>query len=166
MKSKFGNSTATTSGSDTAFLVFFVLFILLLITLPTGGYCYANRDAIKIQIEKVKKDSETFVSTSFKGAKDIKFLSNDDRLDGEDCCVFLLAPWCGHCKRLKESGTLEVLSKDVPVRVLDDKHPDTSSLMKELKSQGFPTIGMMKSGKLMNYEGPREADSIKQSFMN
>ena len=163
MKSKFGNSSG-----DTAFLVFFVFFILLLIILPTGGYCYANRDAIKVQIEEIKPKTETFVSTAFKGAKDYKVMSHRESLkdeQGKDACIFVLADWCGHCTRLKESGDLEVLSKDVPVRIFDDKHPEAQTIMQEVKSQGFPTIALMKNGKLSNYEGPREADSIRAAFM-
>ena len=154
-------------GSETVFLVFFVFFILLLIILPTGGYCYANREDIKIQVEMIKPKVDEFTSVAFKGAKDYKVLTHKESMKNEkdDCCIFVLAEWCGHCKRLKESGALETLSKDVPVRILDDKHPETPMIMKEIESGGFPTVAMMKDGKLTKYEGPRDAESMKQAFM-
>ncbi len=60
---------------------------------------------------------------------------------------------------------LEDMARDVPVIVMDDKHPEAQMVMQELQSQGFPTLGMVKDGKMMKYDGPRDAAAMKQAFM-
>lgn len=166
MKAKFGNH-GENPGADTLFVIFFIFFLLLIFSIPAGGYCYANRDTIKVQITDMTKDTETFVSMT-KGGKHYKAMKSTDRLGKVitgDSFIMVLADWCGHCKRLKESGTLEEVSKDIPVIVLDDKHPESQDVMKQLKSQGFPTLGMIKGGKMVKYEGGRDASSMKAAFM-
>ena len=164
MKSKFGQMD---SNSDTVFIVFFVFFLLLILLVPSGGYCYANREAIKVYVQDMNKDTEKFTMVT-KGAKHYKPMKSKERLSDVvkgDCCLFVLAEWCGHCKRIKESGMLEDLARDVPVIVMDDKHPEAQMVMQELQSQGFPTLGMIKDGKMTKYDGPREASAMKQAFM-
>ena len=58
--------------------------------------------------------------------------------------ICLLADWCGHCKRLKESGELDKVSMTNPVVVATDENEHTSSIMNEYKSGGFPTLLTMK----------------------
>lgn len=161
---RFGNYNGD---SDVAFIVFFVFFIFLIILIPTGGYCYANRDAIKVYIQDMNKGTEEFTMTT-RGAKHLKMMKSKERLEDVvkgDTCIFVLADWCGHCKRLKASGMLEELARDVPVIVMDDKHPQAQMVMQQLSSQGFPTLGMIKDGKMMKYDGPRDANTMKQAFM-
>lgn len=74
-------------------------------------------------------------------------------------CTLFMAPWCGHCKRLKASGTLEKLANSgITVLVADDK----TNLSKEMKIEGFPTIYCMANGKNMKYQGDRSYESIIQ----
>jgi thiol:disulfide interchange protein len=162
-KSGFGQ----TEGSDTIFIVLFVFFLLLLITIPTGGYCYTNREAIKVYIQDMSKDTEAFTMTT-KGAKHYKNVKSTEKLSDVikgDSCIFVLADWCNHCKSLKSSGMLQDLASDIPVFVMDDKHPEAQMVMKELQSQGFPTLGMVKDGKMTKYDGAREASAMRQAFM-
>ena len=73
----------------------------------------------------------------------------------------LLADWCGHCKRLKESGELDKVSMTNPVVVATDENKHISSVMNEYKSRGFPTLlTMKKSGMVKSYDGPRSASEI------
>jgi len=165
MKSKFGQ---TESGADVAIIVFVVFLLLLIIFVPVGGYCYANQDAIRVKLIEVEKDTENFTALT-KGSKHYKAMKHSEQLRDVvkgDCVIAVLAPWCGHCKRLKESGELENVGKKIQVLVLDDKHPETPIVMNELKSQGFPTIGMLKNGTLRNYDGPRDASSIMDAMMS
>jgi len=162
--SRFGQSE---SAESAIFIVFVVFFFLLLLLIPAGGYCYANREAINVYIKDMNKDTEAFTMVS-KGAKHYKNMKSTEKLSDVlkgDCCIFVLADWCGHCKRLKSSGMLEDMARDVPVIVMDDKHPEAQKVMQELQSQGFPTLGMVKNGKMMKYDGPRDAAAMKQAFM-
>lgn len=74
--------------------------------------------------------------------------------------VAVLADWCGHCKMLKDSGTLLKISKKFPVHVVKDTHPQASSLLKSLESGGFPTLALYYQGDLKKYEGGRDPQSI------
>ena len=74
-------------------------------------------------------------------------------------CTVFMADWCGHCKRLKASGTLEKLAEmGVTVLMADDK----SQLAREMRIEGFPTIYCMANGKNMKYQGDRSYESIMQ----
>ena len=66
----------------------------------------------------------------------------------------------------KESGLVVGERRISHVFVLDDKHPETQMVMGELQSRGFPTIGMLKNGQMMNYEGPRDASSMMDTMMS
>lgn len=162
--SKFGQMD---SGADAIFYVCIIFIFLLILVIPAGGYCYANREAINVYFHDAQKGTEEFTMVN-KGAKHYKNMKSKERLSDVvkgDCCIFVLAEWCGHCKRLKASGMLEDLARDVPVIVMDDKHPEAQMVMQELQSQGFPTLGMVKDGKMMKYDGPREASAMRQAFM-
>ena len=77
--------------------------------------------------------------------------------------VVFYAPWCGHCKALKESGELEKLSNNVHVLTYNGDEHDVSN-MKDygIEIQGFPTICKIDNGKLveLNQLQERTADSI------
>ncbi len=66
------------------------------------------------------------------------------RETGKGVLICLLADWCGHCKRLKESGELDKVAMTNPVMVASDENEHTSSIMNEYKSRGFPTLLTMK----------------------
>ena len=83
------------------------------------------------------------------------------RETGKGVLVCLLADWCGHCKRLKESGELDKVAMTNPVVVATDENKHISSVMNEYKSRGFPTLlTMKKSGMVKSYDGPRSASEI------
>lgn len=78
-----------------------------------------------------------------------------------DNCVYVLsASFCGHCKKLKESGELESLNKKIPVVVVPHTHEDCQKLMKQVKGNGYPTIVVAKNRRLYKFEGERKADQI------
>lgn len=82
--------------------------------------------------------------------------------DGERV-VFALASWCGHCKKLKESGVVDELKEDpnVPVEV----NEDDEEANKKYEVQGFPTILKVKEdGEQVPFKGPRTAEAIKEFF--
>lgn len=69
----------------------------------------------------------------------------------------VLADWCGHCKKMKQNGTLEdLVAKGVTVIKLSDKH----KMAKELGVPGYPFILYLKGGKNVPYEGERSASAI------
>ena len=87
------------------------------------------------------------------------------RETGKGVLICLLADWCGHCKRLKESGELDKVAMTNPVMVASDENEHTSSIMNEYKSRGFPTLlTMKKSGMVKPYDGQRMSQEIVKSL--
>ena len=165
MKAKFGQ---TNTEGNVAVIILAVFLLLLIVFIPVGGYCDANQDEIRVKLTEVGKDTENFTALT-KGSKFYKSMKHSEKLSDNvksNSVIAVLAPWCGHCKRLKDSGMLEEVAKKIPVFVLDDKHPETPVVMGELQSNGFPTIGLLKDGKLTNYEGPRDASSLMDAMMS
>lgn len=87
------------------------------------------------------------------------------RETGRGVLICLLADWCGHCKRLKESGELDKVSMTNPVVIATDENEHTSSIMNEYKSRGFPTLLVMKkNGMIKPYDGQRMSQEIVKSL--
>ena len=87
------------------------------------------------------------------------------RETGRGVLICLLADWCGHCKRLKESGELDKVAMTNPVVIASDENEHTSSIMNEYKSRGFPTLLVMKkSGMVKPYDGSRMSQEIVKSL--
>lgn len=78
----------------------------------------------------------------------------------EKTLVVILAPWCGFCKKLKESGVLIKISKKIFVIEIDDKHPQVKDIMDSANSEGFPTIILYKNNNFYKYKGDRSYNSI------
>ena len=116
--------------------------------------------------------SDNQVSSDSKGV--INVSDNEDpekkakvicRETGKGVLICILAPWCGHCKRLKESGELEKLSRTHSVVIASDENEHASKVMNKYKSRGFPTLLVMhQSGKVQPYNGDRIASEIKKSL--
>lgn len=83
---------------------------------------------------------------------------------GKPGVFVLVSDRCGYCRKLKQSGTLNELAKEVLVCVLHDNHPEYGELMKMLKARGVPTIAIFYNGKLNNYEGARDTRSIRNAI--
>jgi len=87
------------------------------------------------------------------------------RETGKGVLICLLADWCGHCKRLKESGELDKVAMTNPVMIVSDENEHTSSIMNEYKSRGFPTLlTMKKSGMIKSYDGQRMSQEIVKNL--
>jgi len=89
----------------------------------------------------------------------------NNELNKGSSIVLVHADWCGHCKRLKESGELEKLSRTHAVVIASDENNYASKVMNKYNSRGFPTLLVMhKNGKVEPYNGDRTAAEIKQSI--
>lgn len=115
---------------------------------------------------KGERDTQTILSIMDK-FEETSPPSNKDKLmkmlkKNKKTCMFFLADWCGHCKRLKESKVMEELSENgVNVIAIDDKNPLTS----KMDIKGFPTIICWKGTKRHDYDGERETSAIME-FLN
>lgn len=146
-----------------AFLFIFIILIFAIV--------WNNSQTFKCSLENfgdlIRTNNET-LKHKIDGGKYYKKLNkNDSILDffqtlqqkRQPAVIAILAPWCGHCKHLKQSKVLTEISKKIPVYELDDTHSQTPALMKELGSGGFPTLAIYSNG-LKKYEGNRDAFSI------
>ncbi len=148
--------------SCVAIVALVFLFIILL-----GGICWCNRDHFESFTNIMKSNHDT-IAQRVKGGKHYHAMnSNEDivvklsELDrnGQSAFIGILADWCGHCKRLKESGVLAEVAKKVPVITLDDQHPQAQQLMQKIGSKGFPTLIVYNKGMKL-YNGDRTASGI------
>lgn len=80
---------------------------------------------------------------------------------------FLVAPWCGHCKRLapeyaKAAGVLKRVDPPVPLAKVDcTSESGGKDICSEFGVSGYPTLKIFKGGEFaQEYQGPREADGI------
>lgn len=144
--------------------VAFVFVFLLMI----AAILWTNQDNFENFTDVIKYNNET-IKNVLSGGKHYKALGpQDDILEkfknldksGKIALVTVLAPWCGYCKRLKESGELVKVAKKFPVMTLDDKHPQVSDIMNLLQSEGFPTLGIYFQGQLLPFRGERNSKSI------
>lgn len=140
--------------------LFFIVVIILIVVI-----CWCKKDEFTNAIGTNVETMENVL----KGGLYYKHLNSNDNLQmkmekamedpimknrkNKIAVIAVLAPWCGYCKRLKESGVLQKVAKKYPVLVIDDQHPQSGEVMKMLNSEGFPTLGIFNNGKLMPYKG-------------
>lgn len=83
-------------------------------------------------------------------------------------CVLFYAPWCGHCKTFKPEWAKaknELNNSDVngvKVNLIDVNCDEEGDLAKAYDVQGFPTVKCITKGNVVEYDGERTADGIKQ----
>lgn len=90
-----------------------------------------------------------------------------NHINKKPCLVFIVAPWCGFCKRLQP--TIDTLERELPrepefdnmsiIKVHDDQLDNVG-----LNAESFPTIKMFINGRAMpdySNEFKREADDIR-----
>jgi len=130
-------------------LLFIILIFAIVFTCTPQLECYTNTMKHKMMGGKhynMLSDTSDIQSTVMNGKG--------------PALVAVLADWCGHCKMLKDSGTLLEVSKKFPVHVVKDTHPQASALLKSLESGGFPTLAVYYQEGLKKYEGGRDPQAI------
>ncbi|CAL8467437.1 g6975 [Coccomyxa elongata] len=71
------------------------------------------------------------------------------------------APWCGHCRNLAPKWSKVAASLKNIVRVGAINCDDEQSLCAQHKIQGFPTIKAYVNGRMVEYNGDRSAQHLK-----
>lgn len=101
------------------------------------------------------------------------------RTQGTPVFARIHAKWCGHCQAmkqdwedLKEWHTANVKDKTSPlhstllVSVEDTELPQVTEKYPELQASGYPTLMLVKNGKVVKpFTGPRNLETFK-TFMN
>ncbi len=144
-------------------ICFVFIFIILVIAI-----CWTNYDSFENFGNILKYNQETMTNVLTGGVRYRSRNPNHNILGkvtelkrkNKTALVAVLAPWCGYCKKLKNSGVLKKIAKKYPVLVIDDKHPQTEDLMHLLQAEGFPAMGIFGHGKLFPYKGQRSYESI------
>ena len=127
-----------------------IFAVLLVIVIVVGVFMYLRKK------KNTSKSSEAHTGY-------VKLQPNDsveDILGSNDGVVAVLASWCGHCKKLKESKELEKLSSKTMVIEVDEKHKSAKGLMKYVGSKGYPTLIVQKKNNKSLYKGDRTAVNI------
>ncbi len=89
----------------------------------------------------------------------------DGEISAKIYFIIFYAPWCGHCKNMKEDvsniarGFSENGLDDVFCAVNCEKHKELLS-KKDIDIQGYPTINFVMDGKVESYEGPRNPQGL------
>jgi thiol-disulfide isomerase/thioredoxin len=157
-------NTGDTNKLCCCMVCFVFIFIILIMAICWTNYeCFENFGNI------IKHNHETFTNILAGGMHYLSLSPSDDILKKFDqlkknhkiALVAILAPWCGHCKRLKESGILTKIAKKYTVLIVDDKHPQTQNLMEILQAEGFPSLGIFTGENLIPYNGPRDVASLE-----
>jgi len=132
--------------------MYYLSFAVVLLVVVFGVFIYLRKKKTKSSSEASK------ASTGY-----VKLQPNDsveDILSSNDGVVAVLASWCGHCKKLKESKELEKLSTKTIVIEVDEKHKSAKELLKSVGSKGYPTLIIQKNGNKSLYKGDRTAVNI------
>mmetsp|Transcript_6340 Transcript_6340/g.19164 ORF Transcript_6340/g.19164 Transcript_6340/m.19164 type:complete len:494 (+) Transcript_6340:64-1545(+) len=102
---------------------------------------------------------------AFAGVEDVMILGKDNFTDtitkSKTVFVKFYAPWCGHCKSMKEDyeKAAEQL-KDKAILAEVDATIETD-IAEEYEVTGFPTLKLFQDGEMvMDYSGGRDADSL------
>lgn len=144
-----------------------VSFIFVLILL-VFAVCWTNQDNFENFTDTVKYNNDTVLNV-LKGGLCYKALGPQDNIlerfqtfdkKSKPALIAVMAPWCGYCRQLRESGILTRVARKHPVVTLDDKHPQVENVMRLMDAKGFPAMGIYFGGKLHPYRGPRDSESI------
>eukprot|EP00188_Purpureofilum_apyrenoidigerum_P006348 Plantae.Rhodophyta-Purpureofilum_apyrenoidigerum.ctg9713.p1 GENE.Plantae.Rhodophyta-Purpureofilum_apyrenoidigerum.ctg9713~~Plantae.Rhodophyta-Purpureofilum_apyrenoidigerum.ctg9713.p1 ORF type:complete len:529 (+),score=133.52 Plantae.Rhodophyta-Purpureofilum_apyrenoidigerum.ctg9713:218-1804(+) len=108
---------------------------------------------------------------AFAGVEDVMILGKDNFTDtisnSKTVLVKFYAPWCGHCKSMKEDyeKAAEIL-KDKAVLAEVDATIETD-IAEEFEVTGFPTLKLFQDGEMvMDYSGGRDANSMVSFIEN
>ncbi|CAE7537208.1 SEP2 [Symbiodinium pilosum] len=86
-------------------------------------------------------------------------------LEGKNAFVFFQAPWCGHCRKLQpEWDQMAKLFADTPNVIIGqvDCTGSGQGFCGENGVQGYPTLKLWKDGRMQDYNGGRDFNSLKR----
>ena len=160
------------SDSGSAKLACCIIAFVFVFILMIGAICWTNCENFENFSDVMKYNNDT-IKNVLGGGTHYKALSQKDDVlmkfksmdkSNKVALVAVLAPWCGYCKRLKESGELRKIAKKFNVLILDDKHPQVNDVMHLLQAEGFPALGIYHQGQLMPYRGERTSKMIMSTM--
>ncbi|KAI1283729.1 Ceramide synthase 6 [Halotydeus destructor] len=147
------------------------------------------REKINVQLMMRSRSSGFLVSAllccvaaslangEYSGDKHVKLVTSSGQLDtilssSKPVLVQFFAPWCGHCKRFKEtySKAARALATAAGVQVVAVDGDQAKDLMGREGVQGFPTVRLYLapgsgSGKFKEYSGSRDSATAVTDFV-
>ncbi|CAK9042868.1 unnamed protein product [Durusdinium trenchii] len=105
----------------------------------------------------------------FGGSEALKMELTDNNfrksLEGKNAFVFFQAPWCGHCRKLQpEWDQMAKHFTDTPNVIIGqvDCTGSGQGFCGENNVQGYPTLKLWKDGRMQDYNGGRDYNSLKR----
>merc|ERR1711916_170121 len=128
-----------------------------------GGYKQAASKPLPGTAAKKEETTESSSGGSGAGAQVLTTANFDEKVAEGTWMLKFYAPWCGHCKRLAPEW--EKYGKETDINVGKVDCTVEKSVCSKFGVRGYPTLKMVKDGKVYDYSGQRTISAFK-SFVD
>ena len=91
------------------------------------------------------------------------YITNKD-FKGSPGMIKIYAPWCGHCHNMIPTIN-ELSKKNVNIGIINGDDNINQPILEHIGLEGFPSLYLLKkSGRLVEYKGPRTKSSIESKL--
>mmetsp|Transcript_12939 Transcript_12939/g.16046 ORF Transcript_12939/g.16046 Transcript_12939/m.16046 type:complete len:207 (-) Transcript_12939:185-805(-) len=79
-----------------------------------------------------------------------------------DWFIKFYAPWCGHCKRLAPTWDKIATELKGQINIAKVDCTQNRGVSRRFGIRGFPTLILLRGGKMVKYEGPRSPEALTE----
>ena len=144
--------------------VFVVVALVTVLCSICTDCLLCNHWPVKLPLESVSASMRSAVgSVSQSVSQSAENFQNGAEAAGSPKIVLYYVPWCPHCKNvMPEWNKLEKEADKTGVAVEKVDCEEKPEEAQKQDVEGFPTIILFKDGKVVNYEGERTAEALKE----